>query len=68
MHAKDYDALLKELRETREARGMTQAQVAQGIKLSRAQYTAIERGRSLLNWTHLKRLAKVLKRSWVIKA
>lgn len=63
-----YESLLKELRETRRAQNLTQAQVARGIKLSRAQYTAIEKGRSMLNWSHLRRLAKFLKRNWVIRA
>ena len=44
-----YAELLQELRKKRLAKGLTQAQVALGIQLSRAQYTAIERGRSLLS-------------------
>jgi len=63
-----YENLLRELRETRRRKKLTQAQVARGIKLSRAQYTAIEKGRSMLNWGHLRRLARFLKRSWVIRA
>lgn len=68
MTDRTYDAFLKELRDTRRAKNLTQAQVAKGIKLSRAQYTAIEKGRSMLNWNHLKRLARFLKRDWVIRA
>lgn len=63
-----YVKFLEELRKKRLALGYTQAQVAAGIKLSRAQYTAIERGRSLLNWKHLHKLAGFLKTSWVIEA
>jgi transcriptional regulator with XRE-family HTH domain len=68
MSDRAYDSLLRELRATRRGQGLTQAQVARGIKLSRAQYTAIERGRSMLNWSHLRRLARFLKRDWVIRA
>lgn len=63
-----YAALLKELRDTRLQKNLTQAQVATGIRLSRAQYTAIEQGRSMLNWRHLYRLAKYLKTTWTIRA
>lgn len=63
-----YANLLKELREKRKAKGLTQAQVAKGIKLSRAQYTALEKGRSLMNWRHLYKLARFLETRWVIQA
>ena len=63
-----YAELLKDLRKKRLAKKLTQAQVAEGIKLSRAQYTAIEKGRSQLNWRHLHNLAVFLKTSWVIRA
>lgn len=63
-----YAELLKDLRKKRIAKGLTQAQVAEGIKLSRAQYTALEKGRSLLNWRHLHNLAVYLKTSWTIRA
>ncbi len=63
-----YADLLKDLRRKRIAKGLTQAQVAEGIKLSRAQYTALEKGRSLLNWKHLHNLAVYLKTSWTIRA
>jgi transcriptional regulator with XRE-family HTH domain len=63
-----YIELLKELRDKRLSKNLTQAEVAAGIQLSRAQYTAIEQGRSLLNWRHLHKLAKFLKTSWTIRA
>lgn len=63
-----YRDLLKQLRDKRLAKGYTQAEVASGIKLSRAQYTAIERGRSLLNWKHLHKLAVFFKTRWTIGA
>ena len=63
-----YADLLKDLRRKRIAKGLTQAEVAEGIKLSRAQYTALEKGRSLLNWKHLHNLAVYLKTSWTIRA
>lgn len=63
-----YQLFLEQLRKKRKARKMTQAQVAKGIKLSRAQYTAIEQGRSLLNWKHLYRLAVLLNTRWTIQA
>lgn len=62
-----YAKFLKDLRTLRVARGLTQATVAEGIQISRAQYTAIEQGRSLLNWRHLHRLACVLKTDFVIR-
>lgn len=68
MSRKPYVALLKELRDRRLSNNYTQAQVAAGIQLSRAQYTAIEQGRSLLNWRHLHRLARFYKTSWTIGA
>lgn len=63
-----YEEFLKDLRKKRLSRGMTQAAVARGIKLSRAQYTAIEQGRSLLNWKHLHKLSAFMKTSFVIRA
>jgi len=63
-----YQEFLGELRRKRLAKKLTQAQVAQGIKLSRAQYTAIEQGRSLLNWRHLFKLSAFMKTSFVIRA
>lgn len=63
-----YVQFLDDLRSKRKAKKMTQAEVATKIKISRAQYTAIERGRSLLNWRHLHRLAKALNTSFTIRA
>lgn len=63
-----YAQFLEDLRKKRLAKKMTQATVAKGMQISRAQYTAIERGRSLLNWRHLHRLSKVLGTSFTIKA
>ena len=63
-----YAEFLTELRKKRKAKKLTQAQVAQGIQLSRAQYTAIEKGRSLVNWRHLHKLSKVLGTSFTIRA
>ncbi len=63
-----YIEFLEDLRKLRKKKKFTQAQVAAGIKLSRAQYTAIERGRSLLNWRHLHNLAVFYKTSFTIKA
>lgn len=63
-----YEDFLKDLKRKRLAKKLTQAQVAAGIKLSRAQYTAIEQGRSLLNWNHLHKLSAFMKTSFTIRA
>lgn len=63
-----YQRFLVDLRARRKRQGLTQEQVAKGIKLSRAQYTAIERGRSMVNWRHLHALSGVLKTRFVIGA
>jgi transcriptional regulator with XRE-family HTH domain len=68
MNRDPYTQLLQTLKTKRLSKNLTQAQVAAGIQLSRAQYTAIEQGRSMLNWKHLHRLAKFLKTSWTIRA
>jgi transcriptional regulator with XRE-family HTH domain len=68
MNRDPYTQLLQVLKTKRLSKKLTQAQVAAGIQLSRAQYTAIEQGRSMLNWKHLHRLAKFLKTSWTIRA
>lgn len=52
-----YARFVAELRRLRLARGWTQEAVAGKMRLSRAQYTAIETGRSLLNFAHLHNLA-----------
>ncbi len=61
-----YESFTKELKAVRLARRMTQAQVAKEIGLSRAQYTAIECGRSTATFRHLHNLAVVLKVRWNI--
>lgn len=63
-----YTLFLQDLRKKRLSKNLTQAQVAAGIQLSRAQYTAIEQGRSLLNWRHLHKLSAFMKTSFVIRA
>lgn len=63
-----YDQFLGELRRARQARKLTQSQLASKIKLSRAQYTAIENGRSLINFAHLYNLAVALQVRFVIGA
>lgn len=63
-----YAEFLKDLKRKRLAKKLTQAQVAAGMQLSRAQYTAIEQGRSLLNWKHLHRLCVFMKTTFVIRA
>jgi len=55
-----YILFLEKLRATRIAQKLTQAQLANKLKLSRAQYTAIENGRSLINFSHLHNLAMAL--------
>lgn len=61
-----YDQFTDELRALRIARKMTQRQLAHKIKLSRAQYTAIENGRSQLNFAHLYNLSVALGVRFVI--
>lgn len=64
--ANPYESFIQELKAVRLARGLTQAQVAEKINLSRAQYTAIERGRSTATFRHLHNLAVALDVHWVI--
>ncbi len=61
-----YERFLEKLREARKARGLTQGALAKKIKLSRAQFTAIENGRSLVNFVHLYNLAVALGIKWTI--
>lgn len=61
-----YDLLLAEIRAVRKARKLSQGSVARSIKISRAQYTAIENGRSVVNYTHLHNLSVVLGVRFVI--
>ena len=55
-----YDQFVAELRAVRLARKLSQGELAKRIKLSRAQYTAIENGRSLVNFVHLHNLSTAL--------
>lgn len=55
---KQYWDLVRHIREHREMSGYTQASVAQGINLSRSQYTSIEAGRSMPSYDTLVSLAK----------
>jgi transcriptional regulator with XRE-family HTH domain len=66
MEKTPYNVFLEQLRAVRIARKLTQEQLASSIKLSRAQYTAIENGRSLINFQHLHNLAIVLNVRFVI--
>lgn len=61
-----YEEFLAELRAARLARNLTQAKLASKIKLSRAQYTAIENGRSVINFAHLHNLSAALNVRFVI--
>ena len=45
---------------------MTQAEVASLLRLSRAQYTAIENGRCMLTFAHMHNLATALNVKFVI--
>lgn len=61
-----YESFVQELKAVRLARGLTQAQVADKINLSRAQYNAIECGRSTATFRHLHNLAVALDVQWAI--
>lgn len=55
----EYEIWCRCLRKYREeAREMTQQEVADGIKISRSHYSAIEHGRTIVNYKHLYNLAK----------
>jgi transcriptional regulator with XRE-family HTH domain len=58
--ANPYDKFVSELRAVRLARNLSQEELAKRIRLSRAQYTAIENGRSVVNFAHLHNLSVVL--------
>ncbi len=64
--SKPYERFLVELRAVRKARGLTQGKLAEKIKLSRAQYTAIENGRSVVSYEHLHNLSVALGVKWVV--
>lgn len=53
-HLKAQEKLLDRLRSMRAKYGLTQAHVAKvGLNISRAQYTALENGRSMMSFDHL---------------
>lgn len=61
-----YKTFIESLRAARKARRLTQAQLAERVMLSRAQYTAIEGGRSTPNFRHLHNLATALRVRFII--
>lgn len=64
--ASPYERFLSDLRTIRLAKGFTQGEVAKRLKLSRAQYTAIENGRSTMSFVHLYNLSVILGVQWTI--
>lgn len=64
--ANPYEQFLAEVKAIRQARGLTQAEVAKRLNLSRTQYTAIENGRSVIGFVHLFNLSVVLGVRWTI--
>lgn len=55
----EYEIWCRCLRQYREEkREMTQQEVADGIAISRSHYSAIEHGRTVINYRHLYNLAK----------
>jgi len=54
----EYETWVRKLRALRELHGLKQADVAKRIRLSRPQYTAIENGNCIVNYEHLRSLAK----------
>ena len=64
--ASPYERFLSDLRTLRLAKGLTQGEVATRLKLSRAQYTAIENGRSTMSFVHLYNLSVILGVQWTI--
>lgn len=57
-HPREHKEFCAYLKALREARGFTQAQLAQALNLSRPQYTALEVGRSMLTFDHLCGIAR----------
>ena len=57
---------LVQLKEVRLRRGLTHSKMAEAIGLSRAQYTALENGRSMLTLQHLHNVAVVLNVRFVV--
>lgn len=54
----EYTIWCRCLRQYREQVELTQQAVADGISISRSHYSAIEHGRTVINYTHLYNLAK----------
>jgi DNA-binding XRE family transcriptional regulator len=61
-----YSQFLTTLKEVRLKKDLSQSDLAKKIKLSRAQYTAIENGRSMITFRHLYNLSVALKTQFVI--
>lgn len=57
----EYEIWCRCLRQYREQQELTQQAVADGIDISRSHYSAIEHGRTVINYTHLYNLAKFLR-------
>lgn len=66
MSANPYQTFIKQLKAVRVARGLTQQQLADKVRLSRPQYAAIEHGRSTASFRHVHNLAIALEVHWVI--
>lgn len=54
----EYEIWVRKLRVLRESRGWRQQDVADKIRLSRSQYSAIENGASEIGYRHIYNLAK----------
>jgi transcriptional regulator with XRE-family HTH domain len=61
-----YTQFLTELKDARIAQGLSQSELAGKIKLSRAQYTAIENGRSMITFAHMHNLSVALKKPFTV--
>jgi transcriptional regulator with XRE-family HTH domain len=57
----EYEIWCRCLRQYREQKELTQQAVADGIDISRSHYSAIEHGRTVINYKHLYNLAKYFK-------
>jgi len=60
--------LLDQIRPAREAAGLSKTDLARRLHISRQQWTAIENGRSTINFVHLYNLSVVLGVRFVIGA
>lgn len=66
MSTNPYETFIRQLKAVRVARGLTQQQLADKVRLSRPQYAAIEHGRSTASFRHVHNLAVALDVHWVI--